>query len=194
MAPGMIGRPAGRAVVGLVALATGACMVGPNYEEPVTPVADAWQSAVTLEMSTEEPVITRWWEALGDSTLTSLIRRSELQSLNLQFAVARVAEARALRGFAKGDLFPSVTLEGAYSRVRVSENSPVGQVVTGQGGAVEPANQWETRAAVGWEIDLFGRIRRSIEAATAQFQASIEDYRDVQVSLYAEVAANYVEV
>jgi NodT family efflux transporter outer membrane factor (OMF) lipoprotein len=171
-----------------------ACAVGPDYEQPVTPVTDAWQSAVTMEMSTEEPGITRWWETLGDSTLTSLIRRAETQGLDLQFAVARVAEVRALRGVAKGARFPTLTLDGAYSRTQLSENSAAGQIITGEGGTVDPANQWETRASVGWEVDLFGRIRRSVEAADAQFEASIEDYRDVQVSLYAEVAANYVDV
>ncbi|MGD8868411.1 MAG: efflux transporter outer membrane subunit, partial [Gemmatimonadales bacterium] len=115
-------------------------------------------------------------------------------NLDLRIAVARVAEARALRGIAKGDFFPNLVLDGAYSYTEISENSPVGQVIVGAGGTVEPTEQWQASAGSFWEIDLFGRIRRRTEAATAQFEATIEDYRDVLVSLYAEVALNYIDV
>jgi len=170
------------------------CKVGPDYVEPEVEITDEWLTAVEAEMSAEEPDIEKWWESLGDSALTELIRRSELANLNLQIAVARVAEARALRGIAKGDLFPDLVLEGAYSYTKLSENSPTGQIIVGSGGDVEPGELWQTSASSFWEIDLFGRIRRRTEAATAQFEATIEDYRDVLVSLYAEVALNYVDV
>jgi NodT family efflux transporter outer membrane factor (OMF) lipoprotein len=175
-------------------LALGACKVGPDYVEPEVPTEDAWRAAVEAEMSQEEPDIEKWWESLGDSTLTDLVRRAELANLNLRIAVARVAEARALRGIAKGDLYPDLVLGGAYSYTEISENSPIGQIIVGSGGQIEPTESWETQASSFWEIDLFGRIRRRSEAATAQFEATIEDYRDVQVSLYAEVALSYVEL
>jgi len=180
-------------LVGL-ALAIGACKVGPDYVEPEVSIKDEWRAAVEAEMSQEEPAIEKWWESLDDSVLTDLIRRAEVASLDLRIAVARVAEARALRGIAKGDLFPSLVLDGAYSYTELSENSPVGQIITGAGGTVEPTEQWQASAGSFWEIDVFGRIRRRTEAATAQFEATIEDYRDVLVSLYAEVALNYVDV
>jgi NodT family efflux transporter outer membrane factor (OMF) lipoprotein len=175
-------------------LALGACKVGPDYVEPEVPTEDAWRAAVEAEMSQEEPDIEKWWESLGDSTLIDLVRRAELANLNLRIAVARVAEARALRGIAKGDLYPDLVLGGAYSYTEISENSPIGQIIVGSGGQIEPTESWETQASSFWEIDLFGRIRRRSEAATAQFEATIEDYRDVQVSLYAEVALSYVEL
>lgn len=170
------------------------CKVGPDYQEPVVPVQDDWTAAVEAEMTEETPDIERWWEALDDPTLTDLIRRSELANLDLRRSVARVAEARALRGIAKGDLYPNLVLDGSYSYTQLSDNSPVGQIVIGAGGENEPVEQWSTSAGSAWEIDLFGRIRRNVEAADARLMAGIEDYRDVLVSLYAEVALNYVDV
>jgi NodT family efflux transporter outer membrane factor (OMF) lipoprotein len=175
-------------------LALGACKVGPDYVEPEVAVDDEWRAAVESEMSQEQPDIEMWWESLEDSTLTGLMRRAELANLDLRIAVARVAEARALRGIANSGLYPDLVLDGAYSYTKISENSPGGQLVIGAGEEVEPVELWETQASSVWEIDLFGRIRRRSEAATAQFEATIEDYRDVLVSLYAEVALNYVDV
>ncbi|HSG82035.1 MAG TPA: efflux transporter outer membrane subunit [Gemmatimonadota bacterium] len=176
-----------------LALLVAACKVGPDYVEPEVEVTDQWHAAVEDEMSRDEPDIVKWWENLGDTTLTNLIRESEPANLNLRIAVARVAEVRALRGIAKGDLYPDLVLEGTYSRFQLSENSPTGQAIIAAGGEVEPSSQWESTASSFWEIDLFGRIRRGVEAATAEYEASIEDYRDVLVSLYAEVALSYVE-
>jgi NodT family efflux transporter outer membrane factor (OMF) lipoprotein len=170
------------------------CLLGPNYVEPEIATADAWRSAVAAEMDQESPPITFWWESLDDAVLTDLIRRAELANLDLRSAVARVREARAQRGISRGDYFPNITLNGAYSYFKLSENSPAGQLVVGSGEAIEADDSWTASADVFWEVDLFGRIRRQNEAAGAQFQASIEDYRDVLVTLYAEVAAAYVDV
>jgi len=184
--PGWIG-PAG-------ALLLQACLLGPNYVEPEIQTADAWRSAVADEMNQESPAIVRWWESLGDTVLTDLIRRAELANFDLKSAVARVQEARAQRGIARGDYFPTITLDGAYSYFKLSENSPAGQQIVAGGATIEADDNWQASADFFWEIDVFGRIRRQNEAANAQFQASIEDYRDVLVTLYAEVAASYVDV
>lgn len=186
--------PGQRLVLASVALSLGACKVGPDYVQPELPIKDEWRASVEAEMSQEEPDITKWWESLDDPTLTDLIRGAEVGNLDLRISVARVAEARALRGIAKGDLFPDLVLEGAYSYTQFSENSPLGQIIAGNAGEIEPFEQWDVTASSFWEIDLFGRIRRRTEAATAQFEATIEDYRDVLVSLYAEIGLNYVDV
>ena len=183
-------------------LLVGACTVGPDYVQPLAPTPDLWSAAVAGELSKEEPDIERWWTALGDSVLTELIRRAEISSLDVAAAVARVREARALRGIATGDNLPSLTLSGAYSRTRISENATQlpaegepEEGENGDGGAFEnPSDFWSVGFDSSWEIDVFGRIRRQVEAATAEFQASIEDYRDVLVTLYAEVAASYIDV
>ncbi len=178
----------------LVVFVQGCITVGPDYERPEVPAPDAWHTAVAQEMAQETPDLERWWETFGDPTLTDLIRRAEEANLDLRLAVGRVQEARALRGIARGDYYPNLVLSGAYSRTQLSENSPAGQLKKETGEAVEPTDLWSASADSFWEIDVFGRVRRSVEAADASLQASIEDYRDVLVSLYAEVAANYVDL
>jgi NodT family efflux transporter outer membrane factor (OMF) lipoprotein len=170
------------------------CLVGPNYVEPEVAMPDQWNAAVAEEMSQPEPDISKWWDTLGDTTLTSLIRRAELSNLDLWTAVARVKESRAARGIAKGDFFPQIGLNGSYTYFQLSENSIQGQAIVDAGGTIEPDDQWSFSLGAFWEIDLFGRIRRQNEAAKAGFEASIEDFRDVLVSLYAEVAASYVDL
>ena len=194
MQPPIPERRPGTALALALAFAATGCKVGPDYEEPETPLpddaplADEWLGAVEAELSTEEPDITRWWEALDDPLLTDLIRRSDLSNLDLRIAFARVEEAAAIQGIAEGPLYPTVTLDGSVSRRSISTNSPLGALTGGD------LTQWEARGGSFWEIDAFGRIRRNIEGAEARYEATIEDYRDVQVSVYAAVAGSYVNV
>ena len=182
-----------RHMVGLLVLIQ-ACKVGPDYVRPEAPEPDAWQMKVAEEVNQDEPPILTWWDELGDTVLTDLVRRAEFSNLDLKIAVARVREARALRGVAVGGYFPDVTLNGAYSYFKISENSLQGQAQQEAGFDIEPQEQWDFSLDASWEIDVWGRVRRQVEAATAQFEASVEDYRDVLVSLYAEVAAGYIDV
>lgn len=167
-----------------------ACAVGPDYEAPdvTATVPDAWRAEVEAEMSSDASPLVRWWETFGDTTLTGLVRRAESENRDLVAAVGRVEEARALRGVAKGGLLPDLVLDGSYTRFQLSENGLQGSELQGQ-----PFDLWSGGLSLSWEIDLFGRVRRGVEAASAELGASVEDYRDVLVTLYAEVAAAYVD-
>ena len=185
-----------------LALAPAACTVGPDYEPPdftVETVPDQWRTTVETEMAADTTDLEMWWTSFNDSLLTELIKRSEFGNLDLQAAVGRVAEARAIRGVAKGGYWPDIVLGGAYSYQKLSENGLQGAQVgdpTEPGGSsllTEPFDTWTAGLSLSWEIDLFGRIRRTVEAADAQLQASVEDYRDVLVTLYAEVGSAYVD-
>jgi NodT family efflux transporter outer membrane factor (OMF) lipoprotein len=165
-----------------------------------------WRAAVVEELEDENAPLEMWWTELQDTVLTDLIQRAELANLNLQAAVARVAEARARRGIAKGGFYPDIFLGGAYSYQKVSEKGVEG--VAGGGGdgdgdgegdgeaspVADPFSSWVFGLDLTWELDLFGRVRRTVESATASLQASVEDYRDVLVTLYAETATAYVDV
>jgi NodT family efflux transporter outer membrane factor (OMF) lipoprotein len=169
-------------------------------------VPDEWRAAVVEELEDENAPLEMWWTELQDTVLTDLIQRAELANLNLQAAVARVAEARARRGIAKGGFYPDIFLGGAYSYQKVSEKGVEG--VAGGGGdgdgdgegdgeaspVADPFSSWVFGLDLTWELDLFGRVRRTVESATASLQASVEDYRDVLVTLYAETATAYVDV
>jgi NodT family efflux transporter outer membrane factor (OMF) lipoprotein len=179
-------------LVAATALLAG-CTAGPDYHPPEPEVPDAWETAVVEELYSDSPPLTSWWTVLEDTLLTSLLRRAEMSNLNLAAAVARVEEARALRGVARGDYVPHVDLRGTFSRTQPAENDPALQGLPPDQRAVPPVNFWDTSLNASWEIDVFGRVRRSVEAASAELGASIEDFRDVLVSLYAEVALSYVE-
>jgi len=182
-----------------------ACTVGPDYEPPdftVETVPDQWRTTVETEMAADTTDLELWWVSFNDTLLTEFIRRAEFGNLDLQAAVGRVAEARAIRGVAKGGYWPDIVLGGTYSYQKLSENGLTGAQVgqSGDGGEEggnsllsDPFDSWVTGLSLSWEIDLFGRIRRTVEAADAQLQASVEDYRDVLVTLYAEVGSAYVD-
>ena len=168
------------------------CSVGPNYVQPQTELSDQWNAAVTAEMNAEEPDLQQWWTAFDDTLLTSLIVRAAESNKDLKVATERIRESRAIRGVSKADFFPQVDAKGSFSRQQISENS-LGNLAPASGG-IPPANTWDLGFDASWEIDLFGRVRRQVEASTAEVEASVEDYRDVMVTLYADVARNYVEL
>jgi hypothetical protein len=121
--------------------------------------------------------------------LDALIGQAVHTNLDLRMAAARVREARALRGVAAADQFPTVTVSGAYSRNRLSEN------VTTTPRNIEPEyDLFQSGFDASWELDLFGRVRRTVEAASTDLAATENHRRDVLVTLLAEVARNYVDV
>jgi len=167
------------------------CAVGPNYEEPELPLPDAWANAAAADIDTSGGVIEDWWSAMGDTLLTELIKEARLANLDLAMAVGRIAEARAYHQIAGGDFWPQFQASGNVNRTDVAPNSPLGPVA---GLGKNPSTNWEFGLGASWELDVFGKIRRTREATGARFQSSIEDYRDVMVALFADVATTYVEV
>lgn len=161
--------------------------VGPNYCPPAAPVASEWIDYASPRVKSEEQALSNWWTVFNDPTLTSLIETAYQQNLTLREAGARILEARAQLGIARGNLFPQDQFAfGEYSRVKLSQNA-----------ANPPPAAWFSDWAFGlsgsWEIDFWGRYRRAIEAADAELDASVENYDDVLVVLLSDVAANYVQ-
>lgn len=128
--------------------------------------------------------LAQWWTALQDPVLDGLIQRAMLGNLDLRRAEAVVREARARRGIANAERFPTVTASGLVGFTRGSNRM----------GTAANAGLFSTGFDAGWEYDVFGRVRRSIEVSDANLAASQELLRDIMVSLLAEVAINYVEV
>ncbi|UCD29204.1 MAG: TolC family protein [Planctomycetota bacterium] len=196
------------------------CAVGPDYEPPEIQVPDIWHQSLTKGLNEGQANIQTWWTLLNDPVLNNLIVMAGRGNLDLKVAFVRISEARALRGIAAGELLPAVDGTGSYQRARVSENgllapppkgaNPAQQIgsialqqITPLAGLLPPPTRHSTPDQTNlhslgfdasWEIDVFGGIRRSVESADADLQAVIEDYRDILVLLYAEVALNYVEV
>jgi outer membrane protein, multidrug efflux system len=164
-------------------------MVGPDYVPPNTRMPDRWSQELSQGLTEGEADLRTWWTTLDDPTLGRLIARATSGNLDIKQAVARVRQARAQFGIATGEIAPSVDAEGEIQTSRVSNN------VAGVG---PPQSRTDTFYSLGidasWEIDLWGRIRRNIESADASIGAQIEDFRDVLVVLYAEVADTYVQI
>ncbi len=166
---------------------TGCISVGPDYQavEPAAPAA--WNTDLQgglVAGQTDAASLSHWWSALKDPTLSSLEERAVQGNLGLKDAEARVRAARAMRGISNAGLFPTIDAKAAGKKTQSSANSGTGQ-------------QRELYAAgfdAGWEIDIFGGISRSTEAAQANLEATQENLHDVMVSLMAEVALNYVEL
>jgi NodT family efflux transporter outer membrane factor (OMF) lipoprotein len=147
---------------------------------------DVWATKAAEGVAEGDASAQTWWETLGDPALVDLLKRAETANLDLQVAVARIREARASYRIATGEWFPDVNAEGSATTQELSESS-FGVL----GG--DRFESYTVGAGLTWEIDVFGRIRRSVESATASVEASVEDYRDVLVILLAEVGLNYVD-
>jgi len=172
-------------VAGLAIWVSG-CAVGPDYVEPVYELPDAWQNAAAEDVQADAPVIKQWWTSFEDPMLDSLIVKAEVSNLDLEMAVSRIREARAYHQITGGDYWPQVGANGNAIRTDTPDfYFPGGE---------NPATNWEFGLGASWEVDVWGKTRRAREASGAALQSSIEDYRDVQVSLYAEVASAYIDI
>ena len=134
---------------------------------------------------TDRPAdLARWWRQFGDPTLTALVEEALKANLSLALAEASLRQARAVRGIAAGGLWPSATASAAYQRAG-------GPSIRRRG---IPATCIQAGLDAAWELDFFGGVRRNVESAGANVQAAVENLRDVQVSLVAEVALDYVQL
>jgi outer membrane protein, multidrug efflux system len=176
--------------------ATSGCAIGPRYVPPEIPVPTTWRDAAAGRMTAPAETLRRWWTTFRDPVLDSLIERAVSGNLDLQIAEARIREARAARGIAASAALPQVDASAAYGRTRRSESVPPFKDTTGPESpfGARDQNLFEAGFDAGWEIDIFGGIRRDKEAALAQLQATEEAQRDVLVTLLADVARNYVEL
>ncbi len=171
----------------IVALVLSGCAVGPNYRRPEVQMPSQYHQAQFANNESQASDLEKWWMSLKDPELDSLIERAVKSNLDLKIAIARVREVRAARGVAAGSLLPEVGASSSYSRIHRSQTVPPFQ-------PPRDLNLYQIGFDANWEIDLFGGLRRSVEAATADAIAANENQRDILVSLLAEVARSYVEV
>jgi multidrug efflux system outer membrane protein len=171
----------------IVALGAGAvmfvgCAVGPNYSRPAVPAQSNWKEGATV---TNAPVLpSDWWTIFNDAVLNELEQQAVHANQDLKRAVSRVAEARAIAGVSKSELYPSLSARGSYSWNRLSEN----------GANALPDSTFEDFGGsfdLSYELDIWGRVRRRIEAANADYAAVATDLQVVLLTLTADVARDY---
>ena len=170
----------------LIATILPGCMVGPDYQQPANGEQIQISTLKYPDVRFEQTDLSHWWNIFDDSQLSFYISRSEQYNLDIKIALAQVKEARAVVGIEDSGLYPAIDAAGAIAWGKESENvSPF---------ATSAETQYRLSADASWEIDLFGRIRRSIEAATADYEASWEDHNDILITVRAEVASTYLTI
>lgn len=172
------------------ALALAGCAsVGPNYHHPnyhqMKPAAPQLQGLDAAQENNAQFQAT-WWKQFSDPTLDALVRRAAANNLDLRIAVARLHEVRALLSGAKSEQLPTIDTDVNYTRSRGQQ--------PGFGTQRQTVTTYQAGFDASWELDLFGGVRRSVEAAGADLGASEAALHGAQVSLLAEVARNYFEL
>jgi NodT family efflux transporter outer membrane factor (OMF) lipoprotein len=161
--------------------------VGPDFTVPAAPVADDWLQAEEPQLSPEKDRYTEWWTVFNDPVLDELVEQAYKQNLGLQVAGLRVLEARAQLGIATGNLYPQQQQLGASAATLGASKNAANTI----GGDLDYKDS-NANFSAGWELDFWGKFRRGVEAADAQFLAAIANYDDVMVTLSAEVARSYI--
>jgi NodT family efflux transporter outer membrane factor (OMF) lipoprotein len=206
---GIYGRAA---AIATLALSLFGCTVGPDFVPQKPDVPKDWIGTSKAQGAAQPSIVTAtpvkagaWWASFDDPLLTSLIERAAASNLDIRTAALRIAEARAQRQVAGADRWPSVSGNASYMNQRFSEKTAqgslfgsLGDLGSGSGLAIpsypNPYDQFQVGFDASWEPDLFGRVRRSVEAADADTQASMEDANDALVSLEGEVARAYIDL
>lgn len=190
-----------------VLLAATACTVGPNYREPKPELPAAFAAPQPAQAATVD--LAHWWTAFGDPELERLIAIGLQNAPDLQTAASKVREARLQIVQARAQGLPEIdaTGSGQYTRIKRVGGSDVSKLVdqvtggrqggSGGGSSFAIPKYYATTSAgfdASWELDLFGGVRRGVEAARAQAEAAEWDARDARVSLAAEIASDYLEM
>ncbi len=186
------------------------CTVGPNFSRPKAELPGGWAAQTVTaagasgRLDTQTPPPAEWLSSFGDHELEMLIERSHQANLDLRAAVLRITEARAQRDVSAAALWPTLSANAGFTRERLSESTPTGSLFTrfntltvpgiGAISVPNPYNQYQLGLSASWELDVFGRVRRSVEAADADVKASIADSDGVRVSLDSDVAHAYMDL
>jgi outer membrane protein, multidrug efflux system len=161
---------------------TAGCAVGPNYKQPQVSAPEQYREVQGPPAPGASIADLPWWEIFGDEALKGLIDEALRNNYDVRIAAARVEEARARAGIARSEFFPSVGYGGGWGRGLTS-------VFVQPGSTTQDA--WNANVNFGWELDVWGRIRRLNESAKAQYLATEEARRAVLLSLVADVASTY---
>ncbi|HET7879324.1 MAG TPA: TolC family protein, partial [Acetobacteraceae bacterium] len=195
-------------------LALGACTVGPNFEPPDWLSPASWFAKKAEPIPKEasipvaEPIDPNWWNLFKDPTLTDLERRVAGENLDVQVASVRIAESRAQLGVVGAAQFPTLNANGSYTREKASDvgvfagsanalgaNGAFGNSTGGiRSNHLNAFDVYQVGFDASWEVDLWGRVRRSVESASASVSASNEARRATLLSSLAELARDYVQL
>jgi NodT family efflux transporter outer membrane factor (OMF) lipoprotein len=201
--------PSSLGVAVILGIVLGGCTVGPDYRQPNLPVPPSFATPSAPEVSTVASEATRpdeshplidlaqWWKSFDDPVMQSLIERATQANLNLEIALTRVQTARTMAAVAIAEALPSAGAS-ATSAGGTGHDNTSGRIARPLGAAVDPQGVRHINQAIGvdatWEIDLFGKLRREIEAAGYNTEAAIAARNDVLITVIADVARTYLQL
>jgi multidrug efflux system outer membrane protein len=168
-----------------ITTALAACAVGPNYKRPEALVAPEFAAAETSVYAGSQDTQVQFWKQFDDETLNQLVSEALTENHDLRIALTHLVEARGARRESMFNLAPTVTATADHQ----TQLLPAAQA-----GFPLRVSYYDAGFDATWELDLFGQVRRGIEARSAQFQAAEAGLRDAQVSVIAEVARTYFEL
>ena len=173
-------------MIGLVMLF--GCAVGPDYKRPPVPAPTAFKELKGWKEAQprDDRIKAEWWNVFNDPLLNSLEEQVSISNQSLAQAEAQYRQARALVQGARANYFPVISASAAASR----SWQPSSTNVSG----TNPTNQYSLSLDAGWDIDLWGRVRRQVESGTASAQASAADLQALRLSIQAELAQNYFQL
>ena len=175
-----------RVLVTVLALA--GCAVGPDYRRPDAPVPATYKELEGWHAAQPRDELPRgsWWEVFGDPELDGLMKRVDISNQNIRAAEARVRQARAVADQARASLFPTVTANASVTRSKAPSLANQPNFATGA------VNNYNVGLSVpSWEVDLWGRIRRTVESDVASWQASAADLEAARLAARATLAQDY---
>jgi len=173
-----------------------ACTVGPDFQPPDPGAPGGWgpERADVRSRTTSGEADPQWWTQFHDPELSSLAGRVAAQNLDLQTAAERVLQSRAQRAVVASQGLPQINERSSYERTRISPTGNPAAIVVAKPGAPLEFDVFQNGLSSSWDLDLFGRVRRGVEAATADTQAAIEDRRGVALAALADLAQNYLQL
>ncbi|MHA3884494.1 efflux transporter outer membrane subunit [Stutzerimonas degradans] len=174
----------------VMTLALGACTLGPDYQRPQLPDTHAFKQAEGWKSAAPADALQRgdWWKLYGDAELDALVSRLNVSNQNLAVAEAQYRQARALVRSARSQLFPTLSGNAGVTRSRQTTGSSSSNVSAGV------SESYEAGLSASWELDLWGRLRRGLEANRATMQAGAADLAAVRLSLQAELVQTYLQL
>lgn len=181
------------ALAATIAISLPGCMLGPDYQRPAFDMPGIFRdeaiekARINVTMSEGKTLAdTPWWEVFDDPALVALVNEALKNNYDLKTAAARVEEARAAAGISRSALLPQIGVGVGYNKQGTSELSDPANTATG-----DTYRNYDASAALSWELDMFGRLRRQDEAAVANWIGSEQGRRSVLITLVGDVASNY---
>lgn len=172
------------------------CAVGPEYRQPDVALSDRYLGQTQLEKRNALPNanLATWWEGFGDPQLTRFVQLALEQNLDLAQASARITQARAGLGFSRAALLPSASVNAQAVRNHQSLETPLGQLLNAVPGYDRDGNLYEANLNAGWELDVFGGLRRGQQAALAEYQAAKASGIATRLAVAAQTADLYITI